>query len=538
MKKHKFLIALFTIFIVGLLLRLTGQSRFSPSLNWDEASLGYNAYSLLKSGADEWGVLLPSIFRAYGDFKLPLYIYLSILPIKLFGLNIFSVRFTSEIAGSLLILTTYLIARRLKANNSIALLAALLVAIEPWTLFISKIALEANLATLILSLGMVLLLRRRIFLAMLFFGLSVWTYNSLRIFTPLFLFSIGFYYHRSVIAWARFHFKVFLGSLFVTLLLIGTMAYQLFFGPGLARFNWISLIDSGAITRIENLRSTSSLPLPWVRLRYNRPVYFISEFSKNYFRHFLPNFLFINGGSQYQFNIPGVGLLYRINLPFFYLGLVMVLIKRHKYTPLLLFWLVLYPIAGSITRDSPHTLRAIPFLPLPMILSASGLVTTFSWLKKYWWLFGVAYFSFLAQSFHQYYFITGPMYRAKYSQSWQYGHAQLVDYLKAVYGKYDRIVITKKYGEPHEFILLNWPWDPNRFRTDPNLNRYFKSNWYWVDSFAKFQFVNDWEMVDYVSTHPRSNTLVVASPQNIPAATRLDQILFLDGQPAFILETQ
>lgn len=538
MFKNKTLVGLLFIFIFGLGLRLIGQFHFSASLNWDEASLGYNAYSLAQTGADEWGTVFPTIFRAFGDYKLPLYVYLSVVPVKFLGLTAASTRLASELAGAWLILVTFLIVRRLRFNSASALLSAALVAIEPWSLFLSKIALEANLTILFISLGICLLLYRRILLSLLFFGLSVWGYNSARVFTPVFLFSLLLVYRQSVVRWARLSRGRFTAALFITCFFFGTMGWQIFSGPGLARFGWLSLVDSGAVARIENLRRHSALPDPWVRFLYNRPVYFITESSKNYFRHFLPDFLFINGGSHYQFNIPATGLLYRINLPFFYLGIFLILKTRRKSAPLICLWLFLAPLAGSITRDSPHTLRAVTFLPLPMILSGLGVATAISALKKYWWFPAALYLAFLLVSFRQYYFIAAPAYRTRYSQSWQYGHSQLVAYLRSVYQQYDRILITKKYGEPHIFILFNWPWPPAGFRSDPDLNRYSKSNWYWVDSFAKFRFINDWEMVDYVAAHPQSRTLIVASPENIPSATELDRLLFLDGQPAFILQTQ
>jgi len=107
MKPRKLVLIL--IFIFGFILRSIYIDKFPPSLNWDEVSHGYNAYSLLKTGRDEWGSFLPLIFRAYGDYKLPLYIYLTIPSVLIFGLTPFSVRLVSIVAGSLLPVLIYLI---------------------------------------------------------------------------------------------------------------------------------------------------------------------------------------------------------------------------------------------------------------------------------------------------------------------------------------------------------------------------------------------------------------------------------------------
>jgi len=85
-------------------------------------------------------------------------------------------------------------------------------------------------------------------------------------------------------------------------------------------------------------------------------------------------------------------------------------------------------------------------------------------------------------------------YRENYSWSWQYGYKQVVDYVKEKYDSYDKIIITKKHGEPHEFFLYYLEYDPTKYNNDPNLTRFFQSEWYWVDRFDKFYFVNDWQV--------------------------------------------
>jgi hypothetical protein len=79
---------LLLILAVAALARILFLSSNPPSLNWDEVSHGYNAYSILKTGRDEWGRLFPlSNFRAYGDYPLALNLYLTIPFIATLGLN-------------------------------------------------------------------------------------------------------------------------------------------------------------------------------------------------------------------------------------------------------------------------------------------------------------------------------------------------------------------------------------------------------------------------------------------------------------------
>ncbi len=97
----------FILVFLTLLLRLFLITKSPARLTHDEMSLGYNAYSVLKTGKDEWGHKLPLIFRAFGDYKLPAYIYSAIPFIATFGLNDFSVKLPSILSGILIVIFIY-----------------------------------------------------------------------------------------------------------------------------------------------------------------------------------------------------------------------------------------------------------------------------------------------------------------------------------------------------------------------------------------------------------------------------------------------
>ncbi|PIV01434.1 glycosyl transferase, partial [Candidatus Shapirobacteria bacterium CG03_land_8_20_14_0_80_40_19] len=71
---------LFFLLIVGLafFLRFIFLTKSPPGFYVDEAAVGYNAYSILKTGADEYGKKFPLFFRSFGDYKMPLNIYLTV----------------------------------------------------------------------------------------------------------------------------------------------------------------------------------------------------------------------------------------------------------------------------------------------------------------------------------------------------------------------------------------------------------------------------------------------------------------------------
>ena len=93
-------IGIFLILILAFFLRFYKLGKVPPSLNWDEASIGYNSYCLLKTGKDEYGIKLPLFLRSFGDYKPSLYTYLTIPAVAFFGLTELAVRFSSALFAS------------------------------------------------------------------------------------------------------------------------------------------------------------------------------------------------------------------------------------------------------------------------------------------------------------------------------------------------------------------------------------------------------------------------------------------------------
>ena len=113
----KILVGFIVILFIAFVLRFYNFTLVPPSLNWDEVSIGYNAYSILKSGKDEWNQFLPLHFKSYGEYKLPAQVYISIPGIYLFGLNEFGVRITPVIYGTVTVFIMFFLWRNLFFNE-------------------------------------------------------------------------------------------------------------------------------------------------------------------------------------------------------------------------------------------------------------------------------------------------------------------------------------------------------------------------------------------------------------------------------------
>ncbi len=542
-KRH----VLIVILLAGTVVRFVNLPQNPPSLNWDEVSHGYNAYAILKTGQDEWGKSWPLIFRAYGDYKLPVYIYTTVPFVWAFGLNAWAVRLPSVISGIIAIFLFYLLVNKLTKDRFLGILAAFLYALEPWTVVLSRPALEANFANSLILGGALFFFKsldgklRNFYLSALLLSLSVWTYNTARVFAPFFVLMLFILYRKEILK--AYPLKKLVGVFVLFAIFFIPMLVQLLAPQGLARYGLVAIIDDHALYEIGLSRESSNFSPLVTRLVYNRVSYFIPRFIANYLSYFDPRFLFLSGSSNFQFSLPKFGVLSLVHIFTFYCGIAVAVFERKKWQIVLFFWLILSPIPGSVTREAPHALRSLVMAPAAIVFISIGINKILSSIKQinlkrifislYLLATFVCYFIYLKYYFGEY--------KTNYSWSWQYGYQELVQLIKEKYVSYDMILITKKYGEPHEFILFYWPWDPQKYRNDENLNRFYQSNWYWVDSFDKFYFLNDWEIAQgphfqfALESGAKINCgepkcLLITSPGNVPSDWyKIDEIKFLDG---------
>ncbi len=515
MDRFRTLLVLSLIIAVGGFLRLYHLESFPPALNWDEVSHAYNALSLLHTGADQWGKILPiGNFRAYGDYPLPLNLYFTSAVFALLGPSDFSARLPHALIGTLCIFIVFHAAYLWSKNKKIAVLSALFMAMDPWTFFPSRAVFQSNWSVLLSSLGLVYILNNNYSFSALFSGLSLYAYHNTRIFSPLLMASQIPKFIRSKMTW-----------LWIVLFFIPAVVI-LFSPQSRARSTWVGILDTGAIGQIEHQRNTSRLPALLSRLVYNRPLFVVTKVLTNYVGYFSPKFLFLSGGTQYQYSIPHFGVLPIVSLPFFYIGLTLLLFRKDK---LLLTWLLLAPLPAAITRDQYAVIRATTMLPIVQIVTASGLVFVATKYSKIILISTVILYLTLSANYFFYYF---SQYPKMYSASWQYGYSQLAEFVRHHYSEYDEIIITKRHAEPHEFLLWNLRWSSDKLLKDPNFAWDYHANWYWVDGFDKFKFVNDWD-IQSISASSGKHVLVFSSQDHPKSGADLGKILFLDGTTAF-----
>src|SRR3989344_7651095 len=113
MKNRLTYLILGLIIVAAAFIRLYQIGSVPPSPDWDEVALGYNAYSIMLTGRDEYGKFMPIVMQSFDDYKPALYAYFIIPFITLFGLDIISVRLPSALFGILTILAAYFLVHEL-----------------------------------------------------------------------------------------------------------------------------------------------------------------------------------------------------------------------------------------------------------------------------------------------------------------------------------------------------------------------------------------------------------------------------------------
>lgn len=407
------------------MVRFIGLAGLPPALNRDEAALGYNAYSILKTAKDEHGQFLPLAFKSIGDYKMPLYIYATVIPVKLFGLNDFSIRFWSAFAGVISVVMIYLITKQP--------IAGLLMALNPWAVFYSRIAFEANLALALFLTGFWLIINKKNW-GLIFWLLACLTYSSALIFIPLFLIPVAIKYKPKLI-WLG-GFILIYSFIFISLWQVSSQ-----------KKNITVFSDPYLIDTYNKERTLQYQRNPLVaRIFYNKYIYFGKIVAKNYLNTFSPKFLVLKGDNHPWHQIPGVG-------NFYFLEIILALIGLTQVRRLWLAWLLIAPLASAITVDAPHSTRALFLLPIILILAAEGLLR----IKKFLPILAIIYFINVAYAGYQYL----QVYPLKAAASFPVG---LKEQLIKLRNSPEPIYLTGIHDSIYLYPLVYFPIDPKVFQ--------------------------------------------------------------------------
>lgn len=543
--KNKFLILLFlAIVAIACILRLYNLQAVPPGVNRDEASIGWTAYSLLHTGRDEYGRLFPLSFQSFGDWKLPLYVYSVMASVAIFGLGEFAVRLPAALAGIGVVILAYFLVDELTHNRKLAFLAMFLTAIAPWDILLSRASVEANLAVLLVAIATLCFLkslRKRnwlLILSAIFFALTYFTYAGDYVFTTLLVPGLVFLYRKSILKT-----KTTFLALVVFLLLSGFIG-TITLSANRTKISGISIFGDPAVVhaQIEMPRNQHANPNSFeVRLFYNKVVFAGETFLKNYFNSFSPQFLFENGGTNHDHNILNFGNGYLVETPFFLLGLVyLIALMKGKEKKLILWWVLISPVAAAITKDAPHTTRQLAIFPMFTLVTALGIWYLISAVnnqlfKKAAVLIIVAAFVFNFGIFLDRYFLLFPRSEAA---NWGFIYRDLSIKLQKPEFKNKQIIISQPEHSPYIFLLFYQKYDPETYQKQAVRYPLTSDGFLNVKQFGRFTFRD----INWGEDLHLRNTVLVDNYDNIPFGIRNKQagaVYLPSGQEIFgIIETK
>lgn len=549
---------LFFILGLGLLLRVVGLASYPAGFTADEASFGYDAYSLLKTGKDQWGASWPLTLRSFGDFKLPAYTYLDMPFVAVLGLNQFSVRLPSALLGTLAILATFYMVKELLKNERVALASAALLAISPWHVSLSRGAFEANLTTFFMTFAVWAFIRglknkRYMMLSALSFGINLFTYHSARLVTPLVGLSLILLYKKDL-GLEKFTnigkvLKRYSLPLAIFLVFLGAAFYTLFIGGG-ARAADVTIFNPTDkwqyVTDRRYEAIIAGLPTGLARLFDNKIVYVLDQFVSRYLAYLSPQFLFTEGVSGWDYGmIPGRGVLYIIEVPFILMGLWQLAkggLKKSKGLLLIVLWILFAPVAAALTKGPGYAgNRAAVMMPALEVFSAFGAVALFDYLLKATRLkknlikgiFIVSFAVFLGIFLEDY------VYQASQqgAESMLYGRREAVLQVNFMEADYKEIIFSRSLTEPQIFVAFYTHWDPADYQKQtPDWLRYEKEGLPFLDQLGEYHLGKyTFKSLDLIKDTKIPNVLMVGKPEEFGSISPTETVYFDNGTPALYI---
>jgi 4-amino-4-deoxy-L-arabinose transferase-like glycosyltransferase len=289
-KKPAFLIIIILILAATLRLWCIGMVPVSP--DWDEAALGYNAYSIYHTGRDEYGKFLPVVLKSFDDYKPALYAYTIIPFLPLFDLSILAVRLPSALFGILTVFMTYLLVKELFKRSDIALVSAFFMSISPWHIQFSRIAFESNLGltcNVIAAYFFVKGLKKPglLSLSTTFAALGIYAYQSEKVFVPLLFVMLLSVFCKEVLSLPR---KYLISALLIGLVVMLPMVVAVVLDHhSLSRAKQTSVFakQTDLLDRYEKRITADKEKGDIIGILFDsKPLYFAKEVMGGYISHF------------------------------------------------------------------------------------------------------------------------------------------------------------------------------------------------------------------------------------------------------------
>lgn len=482
---------LFWFFIISLyfLSRLALIDKIPPGISNDEADNGYEAYSLLKTGKDQWGKVWPiTDFLGFGDHRLPVYIY-SIIPFEaILGLNSVSIRLPSVVSGVVVLILTYILTRSW-FSDLVGKFAVIILVLMPWFWGMTRIAIEPPVALTFILAGTLSFwnAKERLWFYLfsgLLFALAMFSYPGIRLFLPIWAVFLAFF----CLKWrARFFYWLGIAIISAGIFLLGSST----------RLKQIWVIENPVLVDVANRHLDACrgvIPSTVCRVLENKWVVIGEELTKNYLNHFSLGFIFLESDLAKGL-LPVGGLVQKsLFLPiivgvFFFLRRIISNEKLNRNNvDLVLVWLLASPLADSITGAGHYSRSFVMVFPIALTAGLGFELIWHKWRKIS--MIIMALFVIESGKFVLDYFTYFPKYHAKYTH---YEYKELMDYFKGVgEDEYSNIYLSSQHfdSKQYMFYLYYFGIDPSWYQKSENKDWHDEGNgWIRITRVGGWRFV-------------------------------------------------
>ena len=523
------------ILLLAGVLRLWNLNNVPPHLTPDEAALGYNAYSILKTGRDEYGKFMPLIFKSFGDYKPGLFVYATVPFVGIMGLNEWSVRLPSALFGITIVYLLYLISKKmfiennsLPENKLLPLIVALVASTNPWLIYFSRGAWEVNLSLMLTLFGLLFFLKsfsnyKFLILSSLFFAMTLLAYQGAKLSTGIVLVLLV------VVYWKKFWSipkKYLISSVFLGFLISLPILFSLFSGQT-GRLEVFSVFSyPRPKDYIEVMLNQGGEKIGDIKyyLYHGETYNFLRGVLGRWFNHFSGRFLFFEGDwSNPRHSAPYQGVLLLIDMVGLVVGLFVIFKdKINKENAILLFWLVLSPLPAILSRDQVHAVRSFNMAIPLIIIIAFGFNYIVFWIKtlkfsKVFYAVLVVCYTLSAVYFIDSYFVHLPRHDSKL---WEYGYEQIVETVTPIEGNYKKVVVQQSFAQPYIYFLFFNQYDPAKYQKENSfVNSEYKFDVGYVTRVGNIYF----EAIDWSRNRGDHGTLFVADTLRIPPLDSADE---------------
>ena len=476
------------IVIFASFLRLYKLDSIPSSLYWEEAALGYDAFSIAQTGKDHHGNSFPFVaFTSFGDYKPSGYFYAVVPFIKLLGLSEWSVRLPSATSGVATVVGIGFLVHYLSKSlwpltsdrfHRLSFLVGLVVAAtSPWLIQFSRGGWEANLATSLLlwsvllglwSLSDVSSKYLKIFVSCALTALSMYVYHATRVIAPAVLLAVFILWILPSLETSKFHIsrlfdaikKVLLPGCFF-LFLVAPLIFSSRDVSTQQRFAETSLTSDGQYVIASNRFRAMAGENLVSSIFTHRYLILGQEVSAAFLSHFSADFLFVSGDNNPRHSTGFTGIMLLTDLAWIVAAVVPLAdasrksIKARKLTIFMAWWLCIGILPAALTKAYPHALRILPVAPVFLTVISIGILQILIWLKKLLspkvFMVSLVAIGLVVTGFWLNYwrFYTN-IYPITSQVYWQYGYKQMVSMLNQAISQHAEasVFVTREYGRP------------------------------------------------------------------------------------------